>query len=223
MLNTKFDYEYIKDSNQPDWMQQWLNLLDSRWIVKDNELVEDANAPIFRMGFTVDNITTITGHAGYTPGQLKWYTSQPDRYQLINNVYVQVDGWSEANAAGKLNAAQAARWDEIKAEREKRMNGGFKVQVQPGVYKWYHSDQPSRTQHLGLILAGASVPPIPWKTMDGTFEVLTPAIVTAIFASAFALDTALFNVAEQHEAFMMSSPDPASYDFSTGWPEKYGD
>jgi hypothetical protein len=59
--------------------------------------------------------------------------------------------------------------------------------------------------------------------MDGTFEVLTPAIVTAIFASAFALDTALFNVAEQHEAFMMSSPDPASYDFSTGWPEKYGD
>jgi hypothetical protein len=112
-------------------------------------------------------------------------------------------------------------WGNIKADRDCRMDGGFKVEVGPAVFKWFHSDLKSRTQHLGLMLAGAAVPPIPWKTMDGSFVPMSQTIVQAIFQAAMVLDSNLFTVAEQHKAAMEVSADPASYDFSTGWPEAF--
>jgi len=112
-------------------------------------------------------------------------------------------------------------WEKIKANRDERMNGGFKVEVEDDVFKWYHSDIKSRVQHLGLLLAGSSVPAIPWKTMDGTFVPMSQAIAQAIFNSAMVLDGTLFSVAEQHKAAMDVSEDPASYDYSGGWPENF--
>jgi hypothetical protein len=114
-------------------------------------------------------------------------------------------------------------WGNIKADRDCRMDGGFKVEVGPDVLKWFHSDLKSRTQHLGLLLAGAAVPPIQWKTMDGSFVPMSQVIAQAIFQAAMVLDSALFTVAEQHKAAMEVSADPASYDFSTGWPEAFDD
>jgi len=112
-------------------------------------------------------------------------------------------------------------WEKIKANRDERMNGGFKVEVEPEVFKWFHSDISSRVQHLGLMMAGAALPAIPWKTMDSTFQTMTPEIATAIFQSALTLDGTLFAVAEQHKVAMEESEDPANYDFSTGWPENF--
>lgn len=116
---------------------------------------------------------------------------------------------------------QAQVWQQIKADRTKRREGGFKVEVSPGAFKWFHSDEPSRLQQTKMILAGTGLPAIPWKTMDGTFITLTPAIATAIAQADFTLDTALFTRAEQHKAIMEASPDPAAYDYSTGWPENF--
>lgn len=114
-------------------------------------------------------------------------------------------------------------WAQIKTERDNRKAGGFKIEVSPGVFKWFHSDEPSRIQQLGLMMAGASVPAIPWKTMDGSFVTMSPAVAAAIFQQAFVLDAALFTIAEQHKAAMEASSDPADYDFLTGWPERFAD
>lgn len=116
---------------------------------------------------------------------------------------------------------KAEMWEKIKANRDERMNGGFKVEVEPEVFKWYHSDTKSRIQHLGLLMAGAAVPPIPWKTMDGTWVPMSQAIAQAIFNSAMVLDVALSTAGEQHKAAMEASEDPASYDYSGGWPENF--
>jgi len=115
-----------------------------------------------------------------------------------------------------LERAKDTMWEKIKAERDLRKNGGFKVGG-----KWYHSDQDSRIQQLGLLIAGAAIPLIPWKTMDGTFETLTPALVNQIFQAGFALDTALFAQAEQHRTLMMNSSDPLNYNYKVGWSENF--
>ena len=112
--------------------------------------------------------------------------------------------------------ARDSVWEKIKAERDKRKNGGFKVGD-----KWFHSDTESRIQQIGLMMAGAAVPAIPWKTMDGSFQTMSQALAGQIFQAAFALDSALFQKAEEHKVLMEGSPDPLNYDYSTGWPENF--
>jgi hypothetical protein len=71
-----------------------------------------------------------------------------------------------------LDALRAAHWEAIKAERDRRtLSGGYPVDV-GGEPKWFHSDLLSRSQQIGLVLLGASIPPgLAWKTMDGSFVV----------------------------------------------------
>lgn len=130
--------------------------------------------------------------------------------------------WSEGFADVNV-VIRANMWAQIKTERDQRKAGGFKVEVSPGVFKWFHSDEASRIQQLGLMMAGASVPAIPWKTMDGSFVTMTPSVAAAIFQQAFVLDAALFTRAEQHRAAMEASSAPADYEYSTGWPERFAD
>jgi hypothetical protein len=122
MLNTKHDYEYIRDNNQDDWQRHWLNLLDGRWIVRDNELVEDPNAKIFRIGFTVTEVELAVGHSGYTSRQLDWYASQPDRFHLIDEMYVQVDGWAEEYEAMIQAKEQEATIARMKQALQKHLD-----------------------------------------------------------------------------------------------------
>ena len=119
--------------------------------------------------------------------------------------------------------AKAARWSDIKAERDRRkIDGGYKVTV-GGVDKWFHSDAFSRNQQLGLVLLGASIPPgLQWKTMDGSFVAMTQSLASQVFAAAAAQDMATFTAAETHKAAMEASSDPASYNFSGGWPAIFG-
>lgn len=107
------------------------------------------------------------------------------------------------------------RWDAIKAERDRRtQNGGYKVGA-----KWFHSDQFSRGQQLGLVLLGANIPAgLQWKTMDGSFVTMTQLLAQQILGSGTGSDQAIFAAAETHKAAMEASADPASYDFSAGWP-----
>jgi hypothetical protein len=117
-------------------------------------------------------------------------------------------------------AVKAAKWSEIKNERDRRIqNGGYKVGT-----KWFHSDTFSRTQQMGLVIMGASIPEnTPWKTMDGSTVVMTQTLAGQIFATAAGSDIAIFATAEAHKAAMEASADPATYDFSTGWPMSFGE
>lgn len=113
----------------------------------------------------------------------------------------------------------AAGWSGIKAERDRRKAGGVKVGA-----KWFHSDDGSRIQQMGLVMMGASVPAgLQWKTMDGSFITMTQALAGNVFAAAAASDQAVFAAAETHRVAMEASADPASYDYSGGWPKIYGE
>lgn len=59
--------------------------------------------------------------------------------------------------------------------------------------------------------------------MDGSFVAMTPALAQQVFTAAAASDQAIYAAAETHKAAMEASADPASYDFSTGWPLTFGE
>ena len=115
--------------------------------------------------------------------------------------------------------AKSRAWDGIKGERDRRKEGGVKVGA-----KWFHSDDGSRIQQMGLVMMGASIPAdLQWKTMDGSFITMTQALAGNVFAAAAASDQAVFAAAETHRVAMEASADPASYDYSGGWPKIYGE
>lgn len=130
-----------------------------------------------------------------------------------------------------VDQTKGFKWDAIKAKRDAIKAGGVKVGT-----KWYHTDTESRIQHLGLMekaratrAAGgtdatrlqALGQEIKWKTMDGSFIYLTVKHAEDIFAAVTDLDAAAFAVAETHRAAMDASADPATYDFSVGWPATF--
>lgn len=130
-----------------------------------------------------------------------------------------------------LQAKQARVWESIKAERERRRVGGVMV-----AGKWFHTDDSSRIQYLGLkdsardILLSGGTPADPlviegvqvqWKTMDGSFVPLTVQAVFDIVSADKRLDASLYYRAEVHNAQMMVLADPTGYDYSAGWTATY--
>jgi len=141
-------------------------------------------------------------------------TFGPEFWTFNGNI---IDTVSDAERDAVLKSrAQARKWLEIQAERERRKYAGTKV----GAY-WFHSDDPSRIQQIALVMMGASVPPVQWKTMSGEFVTMTQTLAMQIFQTRATSDVAIFTVAEQHRATMLASSDPDNYDFSANWPEVY--
>jgi len=120
-----------------------------------------------------------------------------------------------------LQETKTRVWREIQAERDRRKNNGINVDT-----KWFHTDDASRIQHIGMVLLGQSLPTgIMWKTMDGTFIEMTPTLAQQIFNSVVANDQQVFACAEQKSIQMESSANPENYDiFSTPtWPLTFGE
>ena len=122
-----------------------------------------------------------------------------------------------------LAERQAAAWERIKHERDRRKYLGVKV----GAH-WFHSDDPSRIQQLALAMMGASIPAgLMWKTLTTTpppvFVEMTPALAQGIFTATAASDAAIFAAAEVHRVAMEASATPESYDCSGGWPASIED
>jgi hypothetical protein len=117
-------------------------------------------------------------------------------------------------------SASDIAWENIKTERDRRMlSGGYAVND-----KWFHSDTLSRTQQLGLLLLGSNIPDgLQWKTMDGSFILVTPLLAQQIFNAATLSDLAIFTAGELHKIAMLASPDPANYNYLTGWPLIFGE
>lgn len=118
---------------------------------------------------------------------------------------------------------QAAAWERIKTERDRRKYLGVKV----GEH-WFHSDDSSRIQQLALAMMGASTPAgLMWKTLTSTpppvFVEMTPVLAQGIFMATAASDAAIFTAAETHRIAMEALPDPENYDCSGGWPASIED
>jgi Domain of unknown function (DUF4376) len=137
-----------------------------------------------------------------------------------------------------LAEIKAIKWEAIKAKRDRLSEiGGYLVTV-GGAVKWFHSDGKSKTQQLGLArkadrlqTAGGNLSAnfagpgpggtLPWKTMDGSYVLMTGVLAQAIVDAAEQQDMALFAVATYHATVMNASATPETYDFSAGWPATY--
>lgn len=113
------------------------------------------------------------------------------------------------------------KWEDIKTYRDHLTNtGGY---IASG--KWFHSDTFSRSQQLGLVMLGASIPQgLMWKTMDGSFVEMTPTLAQEVFASAAAQDNAIFSHAESLNAqvqALTTVEEVQSFNITAGWPETY--
>ena len=113
-------------------------------------------------------------------------------------------------------------WKLIQAERDRRRAGGILINGY-----WFHTDDTSRIQYLGLVLMGQNLPAgIMWKTMSGTFIEMTPTLAVQIFQGIASKDTSIFTVAEQHKTALNASSTPMTYEYLTGspsWPTIYGE
>lgn len=118
----------------------------------------------------------------------------------------------------RLALGQERAWRRIQVERERRRTGGIRVGT-----NWFHSDDSSRIQQIGLVMMGASLPPLQWKTLGGSFVTMTPVLAGQIFQTTAANDVSIFTRAEQHRALMMGTPDPSAYNFLGGWPLTFGE
>lgn len=169
------------------------------------------------------NLTTNTVER-YTDLQLQKLSTVPPKGFKWD---VQLGDFVDGRAKDKV---QQDVWEAIKLKRDKRKFGGVKTQVGLAadgvtpVYKWFHSDDGSRLQQMGLVMMGTSIPAgLMWKTMDGTFVEMTSTIAKAVFDAVAEHDTSTFKTAEDHKAAMLAAADPAKYDFSTGWSPIYGE
>lgn len=116
-----------------------------------------------------------------------------------------------------LYATRISAWKAIQAVRDYRKAGGVKISG-----NWFHSDDTSRIQQIALVMMGANMPSnIMWKTMQGTFVQMTPTLAGQIFQAIAASDQTIYGRAEYHRQNMIMSPNPATYDFTTGWPMMY--
>ena len=157
----------------------------------------------------------VLSHLGYRVNQ--------DFGLVDDDGVVSIDWWNHADPqptpeqieAARLPAHRALRWEEIKAERDRRIQAsGYVVNG-----KRFHSDTFSRTQQMGLVMLGASMPPgLMWKVMDGSFVEMTPTLAQQVFAAAAASDIALFSHALALQAQVNAAADPATIDITAGWP-----
>lgn len=165
-----------------------------------------------------------TGVSGIHPGVQLWEEYQ----QWVNNGGITEP--FDTRSPEEIDVDVKARiWGQIKAERSRRKAGGIKVGT-----NFFHSDEQSLIQHLGLTIgamqalqAGGTLEtvlsPTPWKTMGGEKVPMTVAMAFSVFQEGVVLDGTLYTIAEQHKAAMEASPNPAAYDYSTGWPEAFED
>lgn len=159
-------------------------------------------------------------------GDTKVPITDAPMYPNTNPDYLAYKAWLAAGGVPEpapLVDRQAAAWERIKTERDRRKYLGVKV----GQH-WFHSDDPSRIQQLALAMMGNAIPAgLQWKTLTLTpppvFVEMTPALAQGIFTATAASDAAIFGAAEAHRMAMEASATPESYDCTTGWPASIED
>lgn len=150
-----------------------------------------------------------------------------------------LDAWEAARAVldapppePSLEERRAAVWEQIKAERSRRENGGALA----GGH-WFQTDSDSRIKVLRLeakavaaLAAGGAAgdvltvagQPIYWKTTENGLVPMTVSLAQEIMTGIEVLDALAYTRAEVLRAQVMASADPEAIDLTTGWPPVYG-
>lgn len=123
--STRADYDHIRAAQIGGWQGLWRQLLEGRFAALGGDLVEDPRAPLFMLGFSVSEIEAAIGFSGYTIRETEWFEANPDRYQLTDGVWAEIDGWRAARDAADLAQAVAAKVAEIAAESRRRQAENF--------------------------------------------------------------------------------------------------
>ena len=149
--------------------------------------------------------------------------------QVQNGAWVVLPEYPVAPAIPLLQR-QTEAWERIKQERDRRKFAGVKVGTD-----WFHCDTDSRGQWermvnrvntQGLVdSAGYTIggQPVPWKTMTGSFVVLTAGKIRAVVDAVELQEAMIFGRAEMHRVAMEAMSDPENYDCSGGWPASIED
>ena len=148
ILNTRDDYEYVRSNAIPGWVERWRLLLDGRFVVDGDNLVEDLNAPIYRLGFTVDEVSQAIGFDGLTSTEVNWRVSQPDRFLLTDGEWSEISGWAETRNALLVSEAVSQKREEIQREKCQRRDGG--IVINGVLYDTDGNADAKYTSHVGL-------------------------------------------------------------------------
>lgn len=186
----------------------------------EGDVLIDSHPELARITEQPKNYIVEEGGLVYSPAYM------PSEYhKLMDGVWVYDD----------LYALQIKneKWEKIKLIRDTKKLQGFlfKNALDNNAEYWIHSDEASRIQHLGLVLAAVlallNVTPFPtnqnWKTLsklpDGSPKelLLNPQVVLLMFGSEMKFEGEMFAIAKAHKANLDASRDPLNYDISTGW------
>lgn len=204
---------YMRANNGPSWDRTTPEVLETLGADVVFPTPQPAFDPVIRVAREIAPQQTANGNWEQRWEVVPRFTEYTDADGVLHTVAEQ-----EAAAIAADKAERVARLSvQIKAERDRRtQEGGY-----PAGGKWFHSDTISRTQQIGLILMGASMPAdIQWKTMDGSFVTMTPALAQQIFQAAGVQDTQTFAAAQV--AIAQATNDPYNFDFAAiAWPAIY--
>ena len=141
----------------------------------------------------------------------------------------------DALSAPPVTAAQLLL--EVDRERSQRWRAGFPVLI-GGVTKWFHSDEFSLTQHLGLkdkardvLAAGGAMSdsitiagqPVYWLTMDGSQVAITAQVAFDLVTNAGLQQALVFAASQAHKAAINTAGDLSDYDVLANWPAVFSE
>ncbi|MCQ8116090.1 DUF4376 domain-containing protein [Methylomonas rosea] len=125
----------------------------------------------------------------------------------------------------------------VDGERSRRWRAGFPVQI-GSVIKWFHSDEFSLTQHLGLkdkardmLAAGGAMTdnitiggqPVQWSTMDGSSVTISVQVAFDLVSAAGLQQALIFAASQAHKAAIDVAEDLSGYNVMAGWPLVFGE
>lgn len=136
-----------------------------------------------------------------------WLADDPVAAQTITDNY------------DAVAVARAQKWAEIKAKREAVKYAGVPI---TSVGKVIDTDEGARTQQLGLVLMGASLPQgLLWRFADNTLVPMTPALAQEIMQTTAERDIAVFAVGEAYRSQINVMTDWQAildFDILSNWP-----
>lgn len=218
VLNTKADYEFIRYENISGWEDKFRQLLEGRFVIDGDNLVEDKNAPIFRLGFTVAEVASSIGFSGLTDREVTWRESQPDRWQFVDDEWQEIDGWSAARSAIKFTEALNSKIAEIQTQKRAVRDSG--VTIDGVLFDTDAFAQIMYTQFLVAVSYDASYTIQNWKASGETFVTMDAALIIRIKTAWAELCAKVHNVQAQkisEVSALTNIGEIESYDVSVGW------
>lgn len=188
-------------------------------ITDDTYLVTDQEADLIQQNLDIGGHFWIDENK-----QLRLSGKAPNTYSDWND---ETHTWvvNQSKLASYTQEKKQLIWEEIKKEREKKLQSGVKMIVnnQP---KWFHTDVTSQLSYdrAKNYLEAHRDEQVTWKTMDNTFVQIGLQDLNDLTDHIFVTGQKIFQIAEQKKHELDSLTDPSlidSFDIKSGWGEVY--